>query len=194
MAWSRSIDPLRHWQTNLEISSETGQPSVLDLGAFGSPLDNAPMMVAFHAFANERCDLVSSLAVCSGHSLMWLIALMHFRKSSAVPLSPEMRVVYGGADLATHMASLSIYSAHWLPVDQDARGALPVAFAAFFDPAVQAGPALWGALPFIEMTARASPEPLESPLGLAATDESHSWLAWLAVLASVGLVLLAVMI
>jgi hypothetical protein len=190
MSWSRSLDPLRPWQTNLELSLETGQAPVLDLGAYGSPLDNAPVMVAFHAFANQRQDLVAPLAVCGGYSLMWLIALMHSRQSSALGLSPEMRVIYGGTDLATHVASLSLYGAQQLPADYDAQRALPSFLASFFAPSMQAGPVQWAALPFIE----AADSIVTGPMDPAATSQARKWLTWIAVLVSVGLVLLAMIV
>jgi hypothetical protein len=167
------------------------------MGAYGNPLDNATMMVAFHALARERCDLAAPLAVTGGHSLLWLIALMHSREGSAGALSPEMRVIYGGADLATYVASLSIYGAQQAPADQDARGVLSTSLAVFFDPEMQAGPVLWAALPFMETTTRIAPAPVApggAPVDPGASDKRLHWLTWLAVLVSVGLVLSAVVV
>lgn len=176
MAWNNSTTSIRtQWQTQIETSLEAGGPPLLDLGANTGVLDSVPALAALHAFAAERVDLTAPTIVSSGNSLLWFAALLypHNHRSSQ---SPNLQVVYGGADLATHMASIETQRTR-MAADEQANQ-LPARLALFFAPGAQAGPLLWEALPF------------------AVTEEADGdpWLAWVALVLAVGLVLMALLV
>ncbi|RIK40185.1 MAG: hypothetical protein DCC55_15820 [Chloroflexi bacterium] len=155
------------WKGMLEVALEKGQNPLLNLGAGAGLLESLPVLVALHAFAQERRDITSPTVVVGGAPVAWLAALLH-EPGSALHPSPPLQVVYGGPDVATHIASVELLA-------PPAHGAqIPAGLMTLLAPATQTGALLWETLPLaFAATPGATAQPAASP----ATGDR--WLGWL---------------
>jgi hypothetical protein len=188
MSWHNSPAALRaEWQDRVEISLETGESPVLDLGANNGVLDSLPALMALQGFAEQRTDITTPTLVSGGNSLLWMAALVH---EPSAAHAPALTVVYGGADLATQLGSLATQQVQ-PPARLQPPMLLPAQLAALFAPGAQAGPLWWEALPFAvaEEATRPANRPEDAPL-----RQDDPWLAWAAIAVAVVLVVAAFLV
>jgi hypothetical protein len=95
------------WQEAIEAGLETGQTPWLDLGVEQEVIAGLGELTAVHQLAGERQDVTAPVLVSSGNSLLWLATLLHQRPAPVPARSPNLTVLYGGPDPATHVASLA---------------------------------------------------------------------------------------
>jgi hypothetical protein len=188
MASHNLTTPLRtSWQDQVEISLEVGEAPLLDLGVSNGVLDSIPALATLHAFAEQRMDMTAPTIVSGGNSLLWLAALMHLRNPA--PRSPNLTVVYGGADLATHIASLMTQRSN-PPSRLVQPDALPASLAPLLAPGAQSGPLLWETLPLAAAEEHSAAVGRPDEANLPAGDP---WLTWTAMILAVALVVIALM-
>jgi hypothetical protein len=166
------------WQSELDLGLETGAPPLLNLGNSRSGLDALPALLAFHHLEDARKDMAPPSAAAGGVSPYWLLALLHARGPATPPRSHGSVTAFSGPDPATHAAALGVLELRransWRR-----RGELPPPFQPTFRPHVQAGAQPWDTLPF------AQSQPNEAV-------HRDGWTAWIAVVAALVLMLIAI--
>lgn len=94
------------WQQELDLSLETGEAPVFDLGVSDTGLDGMAAALAVALLDAVRKDVSAPLAMAGGTGPLWLANLFHQRPATTPPHSPATTVAYTAPDLATHMAEL----------------------------------------------------------------------------------------
>lgn len=164
------------WQTTLETGVETGEMPLLDLGWSAGILPGLMPLLALTDFAHERLDMTAPTVLVGGDSSSWLVALLATPHTAPPLQAPGITIAYGGADQATHMASVGIYQSRSLHRPEQTQE-LPRAYAAWFAPSEHAGATAWAAWPF----------------GLWAEvsrgQVGDRWLTWAGLLLAIGLLI-----
>lgn len=135
-----------HWQRVIELALERGQTPLLNLGAGAGLLENIPMLVALHAFAQARRDVAAPTVVAGGAPVIWLAALLHDSEGgpeTGLLPGPPLRVVYSGPDLATQSATIDLLA------QPAANAQLSSGLANLLAPETQSGAPLWETLPLL---------------------------------------------
>lgn len=169
------------WQNRIEVALESGQNPLLNLGAGAGLLESIPVLVAFHAFAQERRDLTAPTVVVGGAPVLWLASLLH-EPRPAPNSSPPLQVIFGGPDVATHIASVEMLGPP-TPAPQ-----VPAGLATLVAPATQSGAWLWATLP---LAVAEIPDANAQPTSTAVAGDS--WLGWLGSGLALLLVILALL-
>jgi hypothetical protein len=178
-----------HWQAVIEAGLEAGQTPWLDLGMEQEVIAGLGELTAVQQLASERQDVTAPVLVSSGNSLLWLASLLHQRATPVPARSPNLTVLYGGPDLATHIASLATRERVQPLPTQRAIGELPANFAPFFAHPDRLGVVYGESLPW-QVVGRQPPAGQQM-----APDAPHiedSWLTWSAILVLFLLILVAV--
>jgi hypothetical protein len=173
------------WTHTVDLNLEAGQRPLLDAGAGIGLLENLPVLVALHAYAQQRRDVTAPLITTGGNPLLWLAATMH-EQPSQLPTSPGLTVLYGGPDLATQLAVIATLAPP-RPVDLW-RNQLPTQLASWFAPTTQGGAVRWEAFPWAQ--AEVAQQPV---LTTVEPSSGERWLSWLGLGLALVLIILALL-
>ncbi len=164
----------------LDLSLETGEAPVYDLGAGAGAFDGLAGALAANLLDAERSDTAMPLVAGGGSSGTWLIPLFHDRPANMPSRMPATATVFTGPDLATHAAAMTTWDVRRSPFRRRPADLAP-ALQTLLAPRTRPGAALAGeSLPLVES---------ERPLALRGDD----WLAWAAVVAALVMVLIALL-
>lgn len=183
------------WQQATEQATEAGRPPLLELGMDRQLINNLPVLLTLAAWTLNRTDITQPLLLTGDVDALWPVPLLY---TTALPMrphasgaAPSLQLVYGGADRATYLASLTTHATQRLHSGALYAVDLPVAMQPLLSTHTQPhANASWPALPLTLLhtaTANRSIEP--NPTAAPALDDP--WLAWAALVMIVTLVLLA---
>lgn len=192
MFWNPSAsDILVHWQNEIEQRLEAGVTPILELGVSSLTTDSTASLLALQLLAARRVDAFRPVVPVGGAGAAWLAVLMQPAPPPSAQGVPEPAVLYTGANLAEHMASLALlHSAGHLPAMDRSRDAGPLS--SYFQPQSQPGfSAPWETLPFLQAGATGA-EPIRFDEG--GTEPTADWLAWAVLLLALLLVILAILL
>jgi len=180
------------WQAQMSESLEAGEALTLELGVGSRVLDNMPALVALDAFAKHSALLTPWLLI-GGDGVAWAAAMR--TAGSPVGQSAEFAPLYGGADVATYMATLATLPSPSAHTRRHRATGLPVGLHASLLPETQLGvKPLWSSMPFVmgaqSQPSAATPEPTTVPIDQA----EEPMLPWLALLVVIGLIVSALFI
>lgn len=99
----------RLWQRQAEIDIESGRRPLVGLGLGNVDAESLLALLAVQRFA-QRAAALAEPQVVAGDGDLWLSALM-LRPPTDDDSPSTFDVVYGGGDVATHAASLTISAA-----------------------------------------------------------------------------------
>ncbi|MCB0045686.1 MAG: hypothetical protein KDD92_09665 [Caldilineaceae bacterium] len=173
------------WQERIAHGLEADQSPAIHLGRDERLVEQNQSLLALQLLAAARADFSTPVVVAGGNSALWPAALFFAQAEGAYVQTPPLRVLYGGADAATVLASRALYADGDRPLTATAylrppRG-LPAAMVAPVAPNADPIPVLdWEMLP-VQLAADPSPNP----------QSSEDWLAYLFVILAVVLVALA---
>jgi hypothetical protein len=193
MYWNRSSgDILVEWQDEVETQLEAGTAPLLDMGASHWVLEGAASLLALQLLAARRNDVTRPVVIAGGNSPLWLGALFHPTPHTRPSLSPDLKVVYAGADPATYMATLGVHAAGLRARFAGDSTATPLEVRWLLAPKMAPGrPAPWEALPFLEIGEQPRvPLPAVPP----EPDPTTDWIAWSVLLLAVFLILFAMLV
>lgn len=176
------------WQGQLDESLEAGETLWLEGGLSRRAVDHLPMLLALDLFAHQRADVTTPGLFIGGDGTVWTAAL--FRQATVRPasLSPALTLLYGGADLASYMATLATLPGPSAHTRRYEATGLPVGMQAPLLPTSQPGVApAWSSLPF------ALGEQATSHNQTRAGD-AEAWLPWLTILAVIALIITALFV
>lgn len=182
------------WQAQLEQGLEAGQTPLLELGVSQRLLDSWAAQRAFDAFHQTRTDLLTPTLLIGGSSALWpAILLQATEVAEKGSPSPALELLYGGADQATYMASITTLAAERLLAGRFQINDLPASMHPGLLPLTnQSVPLPWSALPLrLVNPLPVAPAALGEELGPTAVDP---WLVWSALSLVVLLVLLALFV
>lgn len=173
MLWNRSSATiLRTWQTEIDHCLETGQSPLLQLGESLEIFDALPGIIALRELMEQRPLANVPYVVIGSKGPTWLLALWQRRSQKEWTRKNSMRLVFGGADAATTLASTTITGgaeADRLHYWQEVR---PLALAARIEPQSQ---------PAVPLTIDSLPvAAIENGMEVA-ENQLQDWIAWLAV-------------
>ncbi len=202
MLSNQTPDAIRSaWQADIDAHLEAGQTPMLHMGMAHQILDGAPGLLALQALAAARFDITAPVSLAGGSSPLWLAALMHGRPADHPDGSPDVRVLYAGADAATYMASRTLHADGDGPLSRDAflrpPAGLPSAMVGPFAPTAEPGVDAPGeTLPFYT-SARALREWMDKTLPATyypTMSNPANWTAYAAIMLAVILVLAGVVL
>ena len=182
------------WQAQLEQGLEAGQTPLLELGVSQRLLDGWAAQRAFDAFHQTRVDLLTPTLLIGGSSVLWPTMLLHAADLPGLDRPvPSLALLYGGADQATYMASVTTMAAERLLAGRFQIDDLPASMHPGLLPLTnQSVPLPWSALPLHMVNPPAvAPTALTAELAPTAVDP---WLVWSALSLVVLIVLLALFV
>ena len=182
------------WQAQLEQGLEAGQTPLLELGVSQRLVDGWAAQRAFAAFQQTRVDLLTPTLLIGGSSALWPTMLLHVTEVAGTGSpSPALELLYGGADQATYMASITTLAAERLLAGRFQIDDLPASMHPGLLPLTNPSvPLPWSALPLQQVNPLpVAPATLGDELGPTAVDP---WLVWSALSLVVLLVLLALFV
>ena len=191
MFWNPSAgDILTHWQNEIEQKTESGLDPILELGASSQAADSAAALLALQLLAERRIDAARPIVLAGGAGATWLAALMQPFAQAAQGVSTPA-IVYTGAGLAEHMASVALLHAAVDAPAADYAGDASVP-AAHFQPQSRPGSAApWETLPFLQAVPAAhAPARGDEPR----TEPTGAWLAWAVQFLALLLVILSILL
>ena len=202
MLSNRTIEQIREaWRADIEARLEAGQTPVLSLGVDRLILENAPGLLALQTLAERRDDITAPVLLAGGTGPLWPAALLHGRPASRPPRSPDIYPIYAGADVATWMASHTLYAGGYDPLRRNAflrpPAGLPPAMAPLLAPMSEPGAAApWETLPFyaVSLAERDQIRRDGSPLETPAPGHAPDWTAYAAIMVAVLLVLATIVL
>jgi len=202
MLSNRTIEQIRNaWRADIEAHLEAGQTPVLHLGLDRLILEGAPGLLALQTLAEKRDDITAPVIVVGGTSPLWPAALMHGRSANRPARSPDIYALYGGADVATWMASHTLYAGGTSPLRRSAflrpPAGLPPAMTSLLAPMSEPGAsAPWETLPFyaVSLAERDRNRQAETSATAPATASGPAWSAYAVIMLAVLLVLAAVLL
>lgn len=164
----------------LDLSLETGEAPVYDLGAGAGVFDGLPGALAVNLLDTERNDTSMPLVAGGGAGGTWLLTLFHDRAPHMSPRMPATATVFTGPDPASHAAAMTTWDVRRSPFRRRPADLAPF-MQTVFAPRTRPGAALAGeSLPLVEA---------ERPLAL----RGDGWIAWAAVVAALVLLLIALL-
>jgi len=199
---NRTVEQIRAaWRADIEAHLEAGQTPVLQLGLDREILEGAPGLLALQTSAERRDDITAPLALVGGTSPLWPAALLHGRPADRPPRSPDIYPIYAGADVATWLASYTLYAGGYSPLRQSAflhpPAGLPPAMTPLLAPMSEPGTAApWETLPFYAVAQADQDQRRRARTSLEAPTANHApdWTAYAAVMLAVLLVLAAIIL
>jgi len=172
----RAIDEA--WQQELDLSLETGESPLFDVGASTGGLEGMNGVLALWRMDAGRRDLTAPVVTAGGMSGAWLAALHHVRPDDTPVRSPAIITAYTAPDIATHMAGQTLWDTRRSAFRRRPADVPPWAHGAVVPEALPGAPAPWETLP-LSVTAR--------------NGGRDGWLAWAGVVLAVALLLIAVL-
>lgn len=204
MLSNRTIEQIRAaWRADIKAHLEAGQTPVLQLGLDRLLLEGAPGLLALQTLAEQRDDITAPLALVSGTSPLWPAALLHGRPANRPSRSPDIYPIYAGADVATWLASHTLYAGGYSPLRRGAflrpPAGLPPAMTPLLVPMSEPGAsAPWETLPFYAVSLaerdQAHKDGARPISEVASADHTPDWTAYAAVMLAVLLVLAAIVL
>lgn len=184
------------WVDGVERALEFGDSSVLELGAGNAPIESVPALLAMQNARLLQLGNASLHMPAGGLGYAWLAALMQPAMESERPLNTE--IVYTGANQIEYATSVSLLRSRLDPVDSSS-GSQAVIPASHIYPQTEPGMALtWDSLPFDQIATGPSDAMGASAAGnvadTAVDDGAADWLAWMAVLLALFLIIIAIIL
>lgn len=179
------------WQSQVEQALEAGQTPLLELGVNQRLLDGWAAQLALQGFTQTRTDILAPTLLIGGNSPLWPVLLL--QPESSAGGSPPLHLLYGGADQATYLASVTTLAAErWLACGLQAD-ALPTSMSPGLAPLTNPSlPLSWAAMSLALLPVpHPAPPTLEAEPAPPAVDP---WLVWSALVLVVLLVLLALFV
>lgn len=179
------------WQDQLDESLEAGETLWLEGGLSRRAVDHLPMLLALDLFAHQRADVTTPGLFIGGDGTVWTAALFRQATVRRASLSPALALLYGGADLASYMATLATLPGPSAHTRRYEASGLPVGMQASLLPTSQPGLAsAWSSLPF------ALGEQATSHNQVRAGDAEAwlPWLPWLTILVVIALIITALFV
>ncbi len=180
------------WQREIGLQLEAGQNSAFHLGYDFQLVDHAQGLLALRMLAAQRLDLSRPSVIAGGTGPLWLDLLLDQPAPPNSLLTPPLHVIYGGADMATVLASRTLYadgsrSLRKAAYRQPPAG-LPNAFVDQLAPRAAPSPATeWNAYPLWEID--------RAQVGRKwAMPEDEDWLAYATIMLAVLLLLAAIVL
>jgi hypothetical protein len=127
----------------LDLSLETGEAPVYDLGTGVDAFDGLPGALAVNLLDTERNDTTMPLAAGGGAGGAWLLTLFHERAPHMSPRMPATVTVFTGPDPASHAAAMTTWDVRRSPFRRRPADLAPV-MQALFAPRTRPGAALAG--------------------------------------------------
>ena len=203
MYWNRSAtDIAAAWQAETESKLEVGATALLLAGAPDTLTSSAATLLALQHNTRQRNDIATPWLVAGGNSAAWLGLLLAPQPRSNDPdtpaPSPAPEVVFGGADEATYLATVSLTAAQSAQSLGMLRPMTTLEMGMQLAPRLQPGAATpWEMLPLLEVgeqPAGAPPTAYHLAAGHAGADPTTEWIAWGVMLFVFCLVLSALLI
>jgi hypothetical protein len=192
MYWNRSAAEIAAaWQAEIESKLETGSTALLQAGAPDTLLTSTTTLLGLQHSTVQRTDIATPRLVAGGNSALWLGLLLSPHASSG-PHAPAPMIIYGGADAATYLATVSMTGG----TTGGTTTAQPLGMGAHLAPRLQPGVATpWEMLPLLEAGEQPLPASAAgSPSSRAFHDPADDWIAWGVMLVALCLVLSALLI
>ncbi len=99
------------WQQCTEQAIEAGRAPLLELGMDRQLLNNLPLLLALTTWSMRRSDLTQPLLLTGDVDALWPVPLFYVATPTVSrdqqSMAPSLQIVYGGADRATYLASLT---------------------------------------------------------------------------------------
>ena len=183
------------WQGQMSESLEAGEALTLELGVNSRLLDNIPALVALDTLT-KRTDLITPWLLMGGDGVVWASVIS---AGGAAGRSAGVAPLYGGADVATYMATLATLPGPSAHTRRQRMTGLPVGLQAALLPATQPGiTPLWSSLPFVigaqSQPSATSPAYAPVPVDPAQEQAQEQALPWLALLVVIGLIVSALFV
>ena len=180
------------WQREIALQLEAGQNSALHLGYDLQLVDHAQGQLALCMLAAQRLDLSQPAAIAGGTGPLWLDLLLDQPAPPVASLTPRLQVIYGGADVATIVASRTLYADGSRSLRKAAYlqppAGLPNAFVDQLAPRAVSSPAMeWSAYPLWEIDRAQVGRDWVMPPG-------EDWLAYATIMLAVLLLLAAIVL
>lgn len=179
----RSINPntLAHlWQRQAEVDLESGRRPLLGLGLGNVDAESLVGLLAVQRFGQRAAALAEPQVVTGGDGDLWLSALL-LRPPADDETPPAFSVSYGGNDVATHAAALTIAA----PPPSAGAPTLPAGMAWALTPTALPGSerADLEFLPFVQDSATFAPVSPSTSASSHWIDQVEAWAVLLLVLA-----------
>jgi len=193
---NRSVtpQPAPVWQTQVEQALEAGQTPLLELGVNQQLLAGWPAQITLHRFLQTRTDILTPTVLVGGNSALWPVLLLQtVPPGEKTPVAPPLHLLYGGADQATYMASVTTVAADRLLACGLRLDATPASMTPGLAPLTNPSvPLPWSAitLALLPTPRPAAPSTETAPM----TSVLDPWLAWSTLVLVVLLVLLALFV
>jgi hypothetical protein len=168
------------WQDATDQGLETGEPPVLDGGVAPACLDGAGSLLAMADLSIQRADATRPMLAAGGVTPWWLILLLRPPAVTVTAPKPDPQLAYTAPDPATHQAALTTWDRRQSPY-RTQPAALPIALQTPFTP--EDRPA-----------AAAGMETQLFALSAAEQAPRDGWVAWVAVVVALILLLLAAIV
>jgi hypothetical protein len=111
MFWNRRRNELiAAYQLEIDHGIETAQSPLLQLGRSSRLVENLSAFNALLDFVQQRKDIAEPYVAVGGGDASWLFLLWLGRKRTATR-TPELKIVYTGADSAATAASIALLQA-----------------------------------------------------------------------------------
>ncbi|MEZ4675607.1 MAG: hypothetical protein R2932_15355 [Caldilineaceae bacterium] len=197
----------QNWLRATESAMEAGQSPLLESGMDRRLLNDIPVLLAYAEWCARRNDVTQPVMITGGVDALWPVPLLfssdrcETQNSATLPV----QLVYGGADRATYLASLTTHAADHVLSGTRYAIDLPPAMQPL--QAAQTAPqtnATWRALPLTLLQDAKDADrrdnlstystTLHRRHATAPTGFPDLWLAWIALVLTVALILLALFV
>lgn len=188
-----------YWSDDVQHNIEYGSTPVLELGVSSLITDGTAALLALQSSQIYYSGVSQPVVPCGGTGPEWIAAMMHPLPANDSLSVAEPQTLYAGSNLAEYFATVSLLNAA-LESTTRTRYQTDVIPASQYHPNVQPGLALpWESLPFertsgqrrYAYTNRAIASTEYEP---KVDDPVRDWLAWIALLLALGLILLAIVL
>jgi hypothetical protein len=182
------------WQSQIDESMEAGAALLIEMGVTHRILPDLPALLALESLAARRTDFATPWLLVGGDGVTWMAALLSTTVEDEPTQSPAMTPLYGGADRATYMATMTTLPGVAHQTSYGGARDLPVPLHSLLIPASHPGVApRWFSLPFVLLgqgESSASSEGVRS----APTGGEDLWVQWFSLLVVIGLVIFSLFI
>ena len=179
----------QQWQRQIEESLEAGEALWLETGNSNRLVDHLQALTALRSLAEQRTDVTVPGLLVGGDGVAWAAMCTNPAVAAGSAASPGINLLYGGPDRATYIATLATLPGSATHRQQSLLTGLPVGLLSWLWPSSQPGVTRqWSALPFMLTT----PEPPTS--ANVASSNNDAGLAWLTLVAVIGLIITALFV
>lgn len=205
------------WQRAMDTALEAGQVALLEWGAPRRQLYHLPILSAYQQWNASRGDVTQPVMLVGSLDTSWPVPLLLANADQAASEetagTPPVQQIYGGADQATYLATMTTQAAQHLPAGAFYAVDLPVAMHPLLAPAIQPhAHTAWHTLPLtllfaayrhatIADRAIASATRSDPPLPVQSRQPStvtpappDPWLTWSALSMVIAMIVLALVV